>query len=121
MGRSDGRGAVCELSCTVTCGVCGTNGGRVVSDLRKARRLKVVWNIAMLTTLSENSSLPNYGVVPSAVRPKDVTVTVIRYSLRLRCDAWFRLTYRITEGPRPNLERYFLTRLEELGVVEKAA
>ena len=42
------------------------------------------------------------------------TVTTVNYSLRLGCDAWFRLKYRVTEGPTPKTELWFLVEMEEL-------
>ena len=48
-------------------------------------------------------------------------VTVMRYSLRSRCEAWFRLTYQVREGPRAGIKQWFLVRMEELPELKKAA
>jgi len=44
-----------------------------------------------------------------------VTVTSVRYSIAHRREAWFRLTYQITPGPRPGLSKWFLVNNEEIG------
>ena len=43
--------------------------------------------------------------------PEEV-VTAIRYSLQLRREVLMRLTYRVSEGPRPDTVRWFLVRKE---------
>jgi len=50
-----------------------------------------------------------------------VTVTVLRYCLALRREAWFRLTYQITSGPRPGIWRWFLVKMEEVVELGNAA
>jgi len=47
--------------------------------------------------------------------------TVVRYSLRCRREAWFRLTYEVSEGPRPGTEQWFLIGMEELPELREAA
>jgi len=41
-------------------------------------------------------------------------VTVRRYSLRSKAEAWFRLTYEVRQGPRPGVEMWFLLGMDEL-------
>jgi hypothetical protein len=43
-------------------------------------------------------------------------ITALCYSLRLRHEAWFRITYEVSVGPRPGITRWFLVRMEELGM-----
>ncbi len=47
--------------------------------------------------------------------------TVIRYSLRSKHEAWFRLTYEVHDGPRPGIEKWFLVAMEELQEFTKVA
>jgi hypothetical protein len=42
-----------------------------------------------------------------------MVVDTIRYSFRLRREAVFRLTYCVTEGPTPGMDRWFLVGQEE--------
>jgi hypothetical protein len=44
---------------------------------------------------------------------REIVLTTIRYSFRLRREVLFRLTYRITEGPSPGEDRWFLVGQEE--------
>ena len=50
-----------------------------------------------------------------------VTVTEVCYNLRLRREGQFRLTYKIDEGPRLGIERWFLVRKEEMEDTQMAA
>jgi hypothetical protein len=47
-------------------------------------------------------------------------VTVRRYSLRVKSEAWFLLSYEVREGPRPGIETWFLVRMEELSEAKSA-
>jgi hypothetical protein len=49
------------------------------------------------------------------------SATVIRYSLRSRREAWFRLTYEVRGGPGPGTEQWFLVGMEELSDLSQAA
>jgi hypothetical protein len=40
--------------------------------------------------------------------------TVVRYNLRLKRETTFRLTYAVSPGPRPGIEKWFRVRIEEL-------
>lgn len=44
---------------------------------------------------------------------KEVVVAAVRYSFELRREVVFQLTYSVTDGPRPETERWFLIRKEE--------
>jgi hypothetical protein len=48
-------------------------------------------------------------------------VTVRRYSLRIKSEMWFRLTYEVRQGPRPGIEMWFLVAMEEVADVRSAA
>jgi hypothetical protein len=48
-------------------------------------------------------------------------ITVWRYSLNLRCEVLFRLTYRLGAGPGSGTLRWFLLRAEELASSSVAA
>jgi len=48
-------------------------------------------------------------------------ITLLRYSLNLRCEVLFRLTYRLGPGPRSGIQRWFLLSAEDLVTSSKAA
>jgi hypothetical protein len=48
-------------------------------------------------------------------------LTVRRYSLRMKSETWFRLTYEVSPGPRPGIDMWFLVGMEELSEMRSAA
>jgi hypothetical protein len=43
---------------------------------------------------------------------REQTITAVRYSPKLRREVTVRLTYAVSEGPRPEVTRWFLIREE---------
>lgn len=47
-------------------------------------------------------------------------VNLRRYSLRMKSETWFRLTYEVRQGPRPGIELWFLVGMEDLSEARSA-
>ncbi|HWT80221.1 MAG TPA: hypothetical protein VN648_15670 [Candidatus Methylomirabilis sp.] len=46
--------------------------------------------------------------------PRYESITERRYSIRLKREVMFRLTYQVDAGPHPGSERWFLVGMQEL-------
>jgi hypothetical protein len=44
---------------------------------------------------------------------REVVMVSVRYSIQLKREIVYRLTYSVSDGPRPETERWFLLRKEE--------
>jgi hypothetical protein len=64
---------------------------------------------------------PADAVNGAAVSMRREVVTVRRYRLRAKSETWFRLTYKVREGPRAGIEMWFLVGMEELSEAKAAA